>query len=74
MTDHWMPLAEDNPVPGDPWALVNLAGTLAERGGVIQEVLDDLRRIDSTGYWQSSAAAGFMDVRDDVLPNLPLRE
>ena len=72
MTDHWTPLAEHNPVPGDPWAMLALADRLCGRGVIIRDVLDDLRKVDSTGYWQSSAAAGFMEVRDGVLPKLEL--
>ncbi|MEW6474852.1 MAG: hypothetical protein AB1679_21590 [Actinomycetota bacterium] len=49
MTDHWLPLAEENPVPGDPWALVDLANRLGSREAVIQDVVADLRKIDSTG-------------------------
>jgi len=72
MTDHWMPVAETNPIPGDPWALQSLVGHLRGREAVIRDVLGDLRKIDSTGYWHSHAAEGFTEQRDKLLPNLEL--
>lgn len=65
----WEPLRETNPVPGDPFAVQDLARHFGERAATIDDVIRRLESLD-TGDLQSSAVTELRRLRDELLPDL----
>ena len=47
MTD-WAPIADGNPVPGDPWEVGQLADHFGTRAETIRDVISGLRSLATT--------------------------
>ena len=65
----WEPLREANPVPGDPFAVQDLARHFGERAATIDDAIRRLESLD-TGDLQSSAVTELRRLRDELLPDL----
>jgi hypothetical protein len=65
----WEPLREANPVPGDPYAVQDLARHFAERAATIDDVVRRLEALD-TGDLQSSAVTELQRLRGELVPDL----
>lgn len=67
----WSPLADSDPVPGDPDAVAELAGRYRRTAANIRQAAAALKRIASAEGWDSAAGEKFreraIDVADTVL-------
>jgi uncharacterized protein YukE len=55
----WRPLAEADPVPGDPQAVRELAAGYARAAALVGEQAGSVRRVDSAADWDGAAAQAF---------------
>jgi hypothetical protein len=55
----WRPLAETDPVPGDPQAVRDLAARYARASELVGEQAGSVRRVDAAADWDGSAAQAF---------------
>jgi len=67
----WSPLADDDPVPGDPDALADLSGNLSATAERIRSQVERLRSID-TEFWEGEAAEAFRERESDLPDRLSL--
>src|SRR5256885_10210545 len=68
----WSPLAEGDPLPGDPFGLADLIGLLRDEALGIDETADQLRAIDAGATWSGEAASAFTQQRQLLAPDLDL--
>jgi hypothetical protein len=47
----WTPLAEDDPLPGDPLGVSQLAGLLAADALELRSVIEGLNKVDTCEIW-----------------------
>lgn len=74
MTD-WAPIAEDNPIAGDPWQVGDLAAHFASRAGTIGEVIAGLGTLDTgQGVMVAEGLVALVEQRDELIPRLRLLE
>lgn len=74
MTD-WSPIAEENPIQGDPWRLGELASHLSDRAQTIRDVITGLGRLDAgEGQMRSTAVDALVEQRGELIPRLGMLE
>ena len=66
----WTPLTEEDPIPGDPDALVSLVIGLRNDMRELWTVVGELQGINAAGIWSGEAAEAFTRRREGVVPNL----
>jgi len=66
----WTPLAEGDPLPGDPGGLGGLAALLGTDAGELSGVLGDLKKVDAEEVWTGENADRFTAARSKVVPKL----
>lgn len=67
----WSPLADQDPVPGDPDEVARLAARYAATAGAIRTAVDNLRRIhDSPSDWSSPAGSAFRERLGDTATSI----
>jgi hypothetical protein len=66
----WTPLAEGDPLPGDPNGLGSLVTLLANDARELSGVLGDLKKVDAEEVWTGENADRFTAARDKVAPQL----
>jgi uncharacterized protein YukE len=64
--DDWAPLAERDPVPGDPDAVGGLARQLKATAVTIRGQLERLRSINSEEFWSGIAAERFKEHQEEL--------
>jgi uncharacterized protein YukE len=66
----WTPLAEGDPIPGNPEGLGSLLGLLANDAAELQAVVAELKKLDAEEIWSGENADRFKAARGDVAPRL----
>ncbi len=67
----WSPLAEDDPLPGDPLGVAQLICHLREEALAIADTTVQLTGLDS-GLWKGDAATAFRQRQESLQPDLDL--
>lgn len=72
MGGYWEPLASEDPIPGEPSLVDDLAGTLADVAMRMDDQLSTLEQINAGDVWDSDAAAKFVEIQGELTPDLRL--
>lgn len=72
MAVDWTPLAEDDPLPGDPLGVSQLAGLLAADALELRSVIEGLNKVDTCEIWSGENADRFSTAKGDVVPDLQM--
>jgi hypothetical protein len=68
----WVPLADDDPLPGDPAGLAELVTLLRQEAADMEDAVAQLRAVNSAEFWEGDAADAFTESRGDLVPDLEL--
>lgn len=68
----WTPLAEDDPLPGDPDGLAGLVVLLRSEANGIRDALTRLGAVNTEEFWEGEAATIFADSRGRVGQDLEM--
>ena len=66
----WEPLAESDPVPGDPAAVAGLVHRLDATAEVMRDQTERMRGIDAKSFWEGEAAEQFARHQEELPPLL----
>lgn len=65
----WLPLAEHDPVPGDPYLVGDLGMYFTDEAAKLRAIVAQLDGLDA-GMWEGQAAEAFAERRTDLVPHL----
>ncbi len=71
-TSDWSPLADSDPVPGDPISIRELADHLVGVAEAIRSQNERMGQIDAGAVWESEAAEKFIELQGKLPPDLEL--
>jgi len=71
---NWAPLAEDDPLPGDPQGVAQLVSLLRDEALALTDTATQLQGIDAGTIWQGDAATAFRQRQEHLKPDLDLVE
>lgn len=74
MSGYWEPLAEEDPIPGEPGRVEELSGELGDVASRIDSQLAILEGINAGEVWDSDAAEKFIEVQGELVPDLSLAQ
>lgn len=74
MSGYWEPLASEDPIPGEPGRVEELAGELGDVASRIDSQLAVLEGINAGEVWDSDAAERFVEVQGELVPDLSLAQ
>lgn len=69
---NWAPLAEDDPLPGDPQGVAQLISLLRDEALALSDTATQLRGIDAGTIWHGDAATAFRQRQEHLQPDLEL--
>lgn len=65
----WLPLADHDPVPGDPFGVGDLGAYFTDEAAKLRAIVAELDRLDA-GVWEGEAAEAFTRRRTRLVPHL----
>lgn len=65
----WLPLRDDDPVPGDPFGTGDLGAYFHDEAAKLRAIVTELRSLDA-GIWEGDAAEAFSRRRTRLIPHL----